>query len=152
MVERGLKGRGLGFYVRFPAARLPIREVENSKLEGKNYVSPSGVYFRRVSIWGVVVRKFVGENSTMLLLDDFTGTIPVILLGDLKNVEVDEGDTVRIIGMLREREGEKRVIAEVIRKIDSKEEAVQRLLNLLTLLGRRPPRIEEEDVEVVDVL
>ncbi len=138
--------------MRFPAVTLPIKEIDAAKNDGRNYVSPSGVSFRRVSVWGVVVRKFVGEESTMLILDDFTGTIPVILLGDLRNVEVDEGDVVRVIGMARERNEDKRIIAEILRKISTEEEILHRLQNLLTLLGRKPPEIVEEEVEVLDVL
>ena len=150
--EKSVKRNTSYLSVRFPAVRLPIKEVDAAKSDGKNYVSPSGVSFRRVSVWGVIVRKFVGEGSTMLILDDFTGTIPVLLFGELKDLEVDEGDVVRVIGMVRERNGEKRIIAEILRKITTEEEILHRLQNLLTLLGRRPPEIVEEEVEVLDVL
>lgn len=139
--------------MRDPARNLPLCEIINAEKRDDTYISPSGIPFRRVSVWGVVVRKFVGENHLMLILDDFTATIPVFLFKELKDLEINEGDTVWVMGRVKEREGEKRIIAELVRKIDHREEMLQRLKNLLTLV--RKPReevVEEEDVEVVDVL
>ena len=142
--------------VRFPARRLPICEIVNAQTRENTYISPSGIEFRRVDVWGVVVRKFSGENHLMLILDDFTATIPVLLFEELKDLEINEGDVVRVMGMVREREGEKRIVAELVRKITPEEEVLHRLHNLLTVLrGTKPAEEEEvveEEVEVVDIL
>ena len=146
----------LHMLVRFPARRLPLCEVVGAEKKEDRYISPSGIPFRRVSVWGVVVRKFVGENYLMLIIDDFTATIPVFLFGEVKDLEINEGDTVRVIGMVRERENEKRIIAEILRKIDHNEEVLHRLQNTLTMLrgvrSQDEEIVEEEEVEVVDVL
>ncbi len=136
--------------MRYTAYRLPIREVnraERVEEEGRTlYRVPSGYKVKRVSVWGVVVRKFVGENHTMFLLDDFTDVIPIYVFEG--EVDVNEGDVVRVIGTVREREGEKRIFAETVRRISTEEELIHRLENLLTVLrGER-----EEEVKVVDLL
>ncbi|NPA86772.1 MAG: hypothetical protein GXO00_02075 [Candidatus Diapherotrites archaeon] len=125
--------------MRWVALRLPLKEVEKQRP-------------RRVAVWGVVVRKFVGEKHVMLLLDDFSAVMPVLLFEELRELEVDEGDVLRVIGLVKERNGEPRIVAEIVKKISGPEELVQRLENLLTLLGRRPPEVKEEEVEVVDLL
>ena len=141
-----LKRRVPYLNVRNVAYRLPLAEVSQAKKEGEGFITPSGLEVKRVSVWGVVARKFISENHLMFILDDFTGTIPVYVFGEgAPSLEIEEGDVVRVIGTLREREGEPRIMAEVLRKIDAKEELLHRLENLLTLL-------RNESVEVVEVL
>ncbi len=98
----------------------------------------------RVVVWGVVVRKFVGEKSIMLILDDFTDTAVVITSPE---TEVEEGDVVRIIGRIRSGEKGKRIFADVIKKIDTEEELIHRLKNLQTFKRL----LEGEEVQVVDL-
>ncbi len=136
------------------ARRLPLKEVEGARESDSGFVTPSGHEVRKVSVWGVVVRKFVGEKSTMLLLDDFTATLPVVLF---QETDVDEGDVVRVIGRVSKRNDEIRILADVVRKISTEEELYHRLQNALTLLegkSRRERNEEEvvEEVEVVDLL
>ena len=136
------------------AKRLPLKEIEEAKEVGDVFLTPSGYEVRKVNVWGVVVRKFVGEKSTMLLIDDFTATIPVVTF---ENVEVDEGDVVRVIGRVSKRNDEIRILADIIRKISTEEELFHRLQNLLSLLEKKRSLREEsgevvEEVEVVDLL
>ncbi len=142
------------YSVDWTARRLPLKEVEGARETDDGFVTPSGYQVRKVSIWGVVVRKFVGEKSTMLLLDDFTATLPVVLF---QETDVDEGDVVRVIGRISKRNDEIRILADVVRKISTEEELYHRLQNALTLLegkARREGDEEEvvEEVEVVDLL
>jgi RPA family protein len=142
-----LKGRVPYFHMRNVAYRLPLKEVAEAQKGEEGFITPSGLEVRRVSVWGVVARKFVSENHLMFILDDFTGTVPVYVFGEgASSLEIEEGDVIRVIGMIRERDGEPRIITEILRKIDTKEELLHRLENLLTVLRYGE---EAEEVEVL---
>ncbi len=95
----------------------------------------------RAIVWGVVVKKFEGEKYVMLILDDFTETMPVYVFGECL---AEVGESVRVIGRVREREGQPRILADRVVKISAPEELVHRLFNVV---GRQ--EVKEEEVEVI---
>lgn len=97
----------------------------------------------RAIVWGVVVKRFDGEKYTMIIIDDFTETLPVYIFGVC---EVEVGDTVRVMGRVREREGQPRILADKVIRINIYEELVHRLFNTAKMSYER---VVEEEVEVI---
>ena len=85
-----------------------------------NYVEINGKKIVRVNI----IARLVKENNT-LLLEDQTGKIPIRSFD--KPLEGKEGDVVRVVGKVRETDGEKFVAVEIMRKVDPKELEIRRL-------------------------
>ncbi len=143
------------------AWHLPIGQILDAEPEEDNYFRlKSGRKVKRVHIWGNVVQKFESEDYVKLIIDDFTGVIPVLLFGDLadqgKSIEI--GDRVDVVGRIRERNG-RRIVAETIRVIGAKEELLRRLENIYTALGVKieeeetppPPKEEKEEEETEEM-
>ncbi len=109
--------------MRHVALLLRIRDIHSRDLTERGLVTPWGVS-KRVHIFGTVV--FRGESEIpWIVLDDFTETVRVISFeGD---IPADVGDFVEVIGRVDEREGERRVIAEIVKKKDLRWEILRRL-------------------------
>ncbi len=140
------------------AYHLPIKSILEAEAEEDNYFRlKNGRRVKRVHIWGNVVQKFEGEEYVKLILDDFTGVIPVLLFGELadKGRLIEIGDRVDVVGRIRERNG-RRVVAETVTTIDGMMELLRRLENIYTMIGLKveeeappPPPVEEgEEMEV----
>ncbi len=125
--------RGSYSFMRNVAYRVPLRllqDVTPHTRDGVQYFRlPNGVSVKRVGVWGVVVHKIVGENYLRLVLDDFTGTIAVVFFPPYppRAESVEVGDTVFVVGRLRERDGEVSVAGEALKMVDPIEELVRRL-------------------------
>ncbi len=158
------------------AYRVPLRllrDVTPHTRDGLQYFRLSnGVSVKRVGVWGVVVHKLVGENYLRLILDDFTGTIAVTFFPPYppRAESVEVGDTVFVVGRLRERDGDVSIAGETLKMVDPIEELVRRLDALrftvsppvqaeLPPVTPRPgeravaqPREDEEEVETVETI
>ncbi len=104
--------------------------VKKEGMEPSYVVTPSKENISRAMIAGTIVGKFVSEdgNFSSVTIDDCTATMraklwrEITLLGD-----TNVGDLVRLIGKIREYEGEIYVVPEIIRKITPDEEVLMRL-------------------------
>ncbi|MBN1159918.1 MAG: hypothetical protein JXA43_01625 [Candidatus Diapherotrites archaeon] len=118
---------------REPAIYVNLRDLTDSKYfksdeqYAPNYViTESGLKVARAHVWGTIVQKFESEGSDFVnvTIDDTTETIRVMAFGDdIKLLEkVKVGDNVEIVGKVRERDGEKSILAEVVNKIEDPNE------------------------------
>ncbi|MEM4662653.1 MAG: OB-fold nucleic acid binding domain-containing protein [Candidatus Diapherotrites archaeon] len=124
--------------MRATAIRIPLKELNNAefvKVEEQyvpSYVlTESGLKISRVSIFGVVVRRYENERFMSVKIDDFTGTIDVMAFeGDpnynlLKDLE--EGDSIKVIGRIKQGNNGLFIAAEGVRKLSFYEEMLKRL-------------------------
>jgi RPA family protein len=98
-------------------------------------VTEKGARISRVNIWGVVSKTFESENGfASISIDDFTGIMEVNAfkerLEDLKKFK--KGDTVKVIGKVRENNDSLYVLAEGVQKISFNEEMLERLGKIST--------------------
>jgi hypothetical protein len=85
-----------------------------------NFVSTDKGHVSRVNIIGVIVSK---EESTFdsLIIDDSTGNISIRSFENREILKAPKvGDIVQLIGRVREYNGQKYVLAEIVRPIDDK--------------------------------
>ncbi|MEM0359964.1 MAG: OB-fold nucleic acid binding domain-containing protein [Candidatus Diapherotrites archaeon] len=125
------------------AFSLPLKELENAvffrgegEFEPHYAVTASGFKVSRVNVWGVVWQTFESENDfASISIDDFTGTIDVKAFKErLKDIKkVKKGDTVKVIGKVRENNNKIYVLAEGIQKISFEEELLERLDKISTI-------------------
>lgn len=86
----------------------------------------------RVNIIANVVDKFVAEGEkrwATITLDDASGQIKVKVFGDdtAKLQEVNQGDTLVVIGMLRSFNKELYILPEIIKKVDPRYLLIRKL-------------------------
>lgn len=112
---------------RLTARKVILKDIVNGRYfnqEGfkSNYlITPRGQRVSRVNVVGTVMTKFVtdDENYGFFVLDDETETVRVKFFQDLGMMDkADEGDMVRVIGKLREYDGEIYVNPEVVHTVD----------------------------------
>ncbi len=99
-----------------------IIEGEYVKEDGwtPNYVSTNKGHVSRVNIIGVVVSKEESAYDT-LMIDDSTGSISVRSFENKEMLKTPlVGQIVILIGRVREYNGEKYILAEIVRAIDDK--------------------------------
>lgn len=116
------------FKKRFTAYRLSIGMVLNAEKlfeEERFYaINFNNKEIVRVNIIATVVDKFVSDIKpyTTITLDDNTGVIRVKAFADdtslLENIEI--GDTVLVVGLLREFNNELYILPELVKVIDPK--------------------------------
>lgn len=122
--------------MRATALRIPLSELEDAEFVkvAEQYVpsyavTKSKLKASRVSVFGIVVRRYEGENFISIKLDDFTGTADVIAFennqGLLKNIK--EGNAVKVIGRVRKGNNGLFIALEGIQRLDFKEEMFKRL-------------------------
>jgi len=133
---------------------LPVAELNGSvffrgeaEFEPHYVITKRGGRISRVNAWGVVSRTFESENDfASISIDDFTGSIDVNAfketLGLVKNVR--KGDTVRVIGKVRENNRGLYILAEGVKKISFEEEMLKRLQNIKSFL-RKPEAGERKE-------
>ena len=139
-------------HMRNVAYRVPlglIERAESVEREGITYFRlPTGLVVKRVHVWGVVVHKTEGEDYVRLILDDFSGVVPVAFFGDEAEAarKMEKGDVVDVIGRLRQRETGISISGESIVRISPSWELVRRVENLRALLGVPQPDVDVEGV------
>ncbi len=133
--------------MRATAFHVPLRMVASATPEEHGdrtfFRLSSGSLVKRVHVWGVVVNKIVGDEYVRLILDDFTGTAAAVFFDPAVEAarSVEIGDTITVIGRLRQRNDEIGIVGEVLKIVGPKVELLRRLENLAFALGA--PREEE---------
>ncbi|MCX8190236.1 MAG: OB-fold nucleic acid binding domain-containing protein [Candidatus Diapherotrites archaeon] len=124
--------------MRSNAMRIPLKELEDAtfvKVEEQyvpSYVlTKSGLKVSRVSVWGVVVRRYEDERFLSLKIDDFTGTVDVMAFDtelEMNSIKkLKEGDSVKVIGKLKQGNNGIFIAAENALRISFSEEMLKRL-------------------------
>lgn len=85
-----------------------------------------------------VIGTITGVNP--ILLDDGTGQIKVLVFNE--HIKANAGDIVRVIGKVREKDGERFINAEIVRPVS--EEWLE--LRKLELASKNKPEIQELEV------
>lgn len=100
---------------RLTAKKTRINDIINGEyfqkegFESNYVVTPFGRKVSRVNIIGTVMKKFVTEDGSygFIVLDDETETIRAKVFKDISPLkDIKEGDLVKVIGKVREYEGE----------------------------------------------
>ncbi len=114
--------------MRETARRVPIgvillgKYIRSTGQYEPNYVEFNNLRIARAHIIGVVINRYDSDGSqyTSLTIDDGTGKIRVKLFGEDTQFadKISIGDIVRVIGKPRETDGDRHIIAEVVKKID----------------------------------
>jgi len=135
------------------AFNLPLKELESAVFfKAKEEYTPhyaiteKGQRVSRVNVWGIVTRTFESENGfASISLDDFTGTIDVNAFKDDMELfsKIKKGDSVKVIGKVRENNNGVYVLAEGVRKLSFKEELLHRAKNI-EAFGKIPVKAKEK--------
>jgi len=139
------------------AVKLRIRDVVEAEFHRSterfepNYIlTKRGVRASRVRLLGIVVAKFVSEDGSYssITIDDSSATIAVRAFREVDPlVKVRVGDTVDVVGKVKEYEGEVYVLAEAVRVLDDPHWELVRELEL-AIAERLSPGREEAPAEV----
>ena len=122
--------------MRATALRIPLSELKGAEFVkvAEQYipsyaVTKSKLKASRVSVFGIVVRRYDGENFTSIKLDDFTNTIDVMAFEDARDLlkDIKEGCSVKVVGRLRQGNNGLFIALEGIQKLSFKEEMLKRL-------------------------
>jgi len=104
--------------------------VKKEGMEPSYVVTPRKDAVSRARIVATIVTKFISEdgNFASITLDDATATIQAKLWRETKLLTgANVGETVNLIGKVREYEGDIYVVPEIIRKVSPDEESLFRL-------------------------
>lgn len=104
--------------------------VKNEGMEPSFVITPLKEKIARARIAGTVVAKYVSEdgNFASLTVDDSTATMQAKQWKETKLVsEANVGDLVKLIGKVREYEGDIYIVPEIIVKINPDQESLFRL-------------------------
>lgn len=137
---------------RSPAKKVCIADLLNGKyfygskeeMKPSYVITPFGEKISRVNIIGTIIEKFVSEdgNYSSVTIDDGTEAIRVKSFEELPFKKTELGDLVRIIGKLKEYNGEMYVGHEIIEKVKdvnfellSKTEILNNLMKQKKIVG-----------------
>jgi len=125
--------------LRQPAKKVRISDVVDGKFFYGNrdgtkpsYIITSiGMKVSRVNLVGVVIDKFVSEdgNYAFLTIEDGTESIRAKVFKEKVGLidGIEKGDTVLVIGKVKEYNGEKYINLELVRKVDVNYEVLRKL-------------------------
>jgi len=125
--------------LRLPAKKVRISDVVDGRFfyGSKEGMKPSyiitslGMKVSRVNLVGVVLDKFVSEDSSYasLTLEDGTESVRVKGFGEKVSLMdgIEKGDTVLVIGKVKEYNGERYINLELVRKVDVNYESLRKL-------------------------
>ena len=112
---------------RSPARKVRISDLLNGKyfygskeeMKPSYVITPFGEKVSRVNLIGTVVDKFIGEdgNYSAVTIDDGTEAIRVKSFEGLPFEGIELGDMVRIIGKMKEYNGELYISYEIVEKV-----------------------------------
>ncbi len=132
---------------RSPAKKVRISDLLNGKyfygsreeMKPSYVITSFGEKASRVNMIGTVVDKFVGEegNYSAVTIDDGTETIRVKSFEGLPFENVELGDVVRVVGKLKEYNGELYISHELIEKIKDVNFEILSKLEILNNLIRQ---------------
>ncbi|MBU5537540.1 MAG: OB-fold nucleic acid binding domain-containing protein [Candidatus Aenigmatarchaeota archaeon] len=113
---------------RLPAKKVRIADLLNGKffygskeeMKPSYVITPFGEKVSRVNLIGTVIDKFLSEdgNYSVVTIDDGTEAIRVKSFEGLPFERVELGDLVRVIGKLKEYNGELYISHEIVEKIN----------------------------------
>lgn len=113
---------------RSPAKKVRISDLLNGKyfygskeeMKPGYVITPFGEKISRVNIIGAVVDKFVGEDGkySSITVDDGSDAIRVKSFEEFPFEKIELGDMVRVVGRIKEYNGEIYVTYEMTEKID----------------------------------
>ncbi len=124
---------------RMTAKKAEIYEIVTGKFfqrpgfEGNYILTNLGRKLSRIRIMALVVDKFISEDGKygVLTLDDSSETIRCKLFADIEMFEpIIVGNMVDVIGKVREYNGEKYILPELIKKIENPNWETLRMLEL----------------------
>ena len=113
------------FQKRQVAYKISIATILNSAFAkdetSAGYIKVNDLVISRANIIGILVSKNEAQNSSSAIIDDGTGRINLRTF-EPSNVfsRAEIGDSVIVVGKIREYNDEKYIIPEIIRKIDSR--------------------------------
>jgi RPA family protein len=125
--------------LRQPAKKVRISDVVDGKFfyGNRDGMKPSyiitsiGMKVSRVNLVGVVIDKFVSEdgNYAFLTIEDGTESIRAKVFKEKVGLidGIEKGDTVLVIGKVKEYNGEKYINLEFVRKVDVNYEILRKL-------------------------
>jgi RPA family protein len=125
--------------LRQPAKKVRISDVVDGKFfyGNRDGMKPSyiitsiGMKVSRVNLVGVVIDKFVSEdgNYAFLTIEDGTESIRAKVFKEKVDLidGIEKGDTVLVIGKVKEYNGEKYINLEFVRKVDVNYEILRKL-------------------------
>lgn len=136
-----------------PAKKVRIHEIISGKYfaGNKDEMKPSyvitqfGEKLSRVNFLGTVVDKFESEdgNYAAITVDDGSGLIRTKIFKDTSIIrDVQSGDTVLIIGKIKEYQGEVYVNLEIARKVEPNHEIKHKMEVLRNLVEQK--RVADE--------
>jgi len=137
------------------ARKVRIWDVMNSEFVKKEGFEPSfirtnlGEQVSRARVLGTVVAKFMAEDGkyAAVTIDDGSDTLRLKVFKTAKPLDsLDVGDVVDVIGKIREYQGERYIIPEVVRKIGDPNFELLRRLELVYKekgLGRTKELVEK---------
>ncbi len=139
---------------RSTAYRIPIQTilqgefVKSEEEFSPSYISIQGKKISRVNVVGIIVSK--ESSSSLLIIDDGSDKIEVRGFEQLDLSTVQIGDLVVVIGRIREYNGQRYLMPEIITKT-SREWMVLRKKEL-EVLGQGPLIEQESQVEVEEIM
>jgi RPA family protein len=140
------------------AYKLFIRDIADRPLnseEGRlSYIDYNGLDVSTVRVMGTLVSRYDSEGFTILTLDDSTETISVRAFGEDKGMleNFNVGETVDVIGPMREYEGENYILPRSVHRIEDPNWEIVRNLELMIRAKKTGVRLAESpgvDVEEV---
>lgn len=141
-----------GDFKRATAYKLKIGDIFKGKkiLDGDrfNFLELFGRKINRVNIVANVVEKYSSDEKRYisLTIDDASGQIRIKIFGDDVATFSDfgQGDTLVIIGLLRNYNDELYITPEILRKVDPRYLLVRKLE-----LELKEPKISQKDIIVI---
>lgn len=120
------KGRAPSRFVSLKDLAEAEYRQSTEKYKLSSATTKAGDEVSRARVWGTIVKALQGQNFSSITIDDSTETMQVIAFGEdaLKFDGFNEGDLVTVIGKVRERDGEKQLLAESVRKITDPNEVL----------------------------
>ena len=113
---------------RSPAKKVRISDLLNGKyfygskeeMKPSHVITPFGESISRVNIIGTVVDKFVGEEGkySSITIDDGSDAIRIKSFEEFPFEKIELGDLVKVIGRIKEYNGEIYVTYEMTEKVD----------------------------------
>jgi len=125
--------------LRQPARKVRISDVVDGKFfyGNRDGMKPSyiitslGMKVSRVNLVGVVIDRFVSEdgNYAFLTIEDGTESVRAKVFKEKVGLidGIEKGDTVLVIGKVKEYNGEKYINLELVRKVDVNYEILRKL-------------------------
>jgi RPA family protein len=128
--------------------RDAVERTLNKDEDNRSYIEYDGQQIFTVRVMGVAVSKYDSERFTILTLDDSTETVSVRFFGEDKDMaaSVSVGDTVDVIGTLREYEDETYIAPRMITKIGHPNWEIVRNLELLLRAKKTGIAVPQEEV------